>query len=83
MKELQSPGLTKNVSTIDVDLLENTTDQYNAWIGPFSPKYDVVTELKIAVNWAPACFSCPRSDQRYELLQAIKSTLKNRANLAI
>ena len=86
MKVLQSPVAMDIPSpTVEVDLLKNATDhdQYNAWIGPFSSTHDVVTELKIAVNWAPACFSCPRTDLRYELLQAIKSTLKNCANLAI
>ena len=60
--KLQSSVLTGNLSTIEVDLLENATDQYHAWIGPFSSTHDVVTKLKIAVNWAPACFSCPRMD---------------------
>ena len=83
MKELQSPVLTGHFFTLDIDLLKNATNQYNAWIGPFSSTHDVVTELKIAVNWAPACFSYPRTDQRYELLQAIESTLRNCANLAI
>ena len=59
MKELQSSVLTGNISTSKVDLLENATDQYDAWIGPFSSTHDVVTKLKIAVNWAPVCFSCP------------------------
>lgn len=64
MKELQSPVLTETLSTLEVDLLKNATDKYNAGIGPFASTHDVVTELKIAVNWAPACFSCPRTDQR-------------------
>ena len=83
MKKLPSSALTGNLSNLEVDLLENATDQYDAWIGPFSSTHDAVTKLKIAVNWAPACFSCPRMDHRCELLQAIKSTLKNCASLAI
>ena len=66
MSELQSPALTRNFSALEVDLLENATDQYSAWIGPLSSTHDVVTELKITVNWTPVCFSYPRADQKYE-----------------
>lgn len=66
MKERQLPVFTVNISNLKVDLRETQLINTMLGLGLFSSTHDVVTELKIAVNWAPVCFSCPRTDQRYD-----------------